>query len=635
MVLLDGGRVADEMLDELQKDSREDLHVRPLSREDLQKELQIFAETVLDTQLAVLADRVNTFVRDELQARPVATPSNGMIKQQSPMVSRRFTVGEVFDEVGESLLDSSAATPQHNDLRKAKRPVRELAYKRMVTINDLQSMEDVMDDMIKVPTMRLNGNDILDGLSAQKIKESGCKAKLGRLVKGERFDDIVTVVILINAIYVGVVTDYSARNETEEKPLVYRAFELFFLLFFALEIGLRMYVHGLNLYKCKLPPNNLPNKMLYWNLLDTVVVALQVFEFMILLAGFSQKVLGKVSIVRLLRTVRLIRVVRLLKVFRFVRDLRMIVYSITRSFSIFLWSAAALFMLTFLWSIYFTELVSTAKLSYDIEDDILDLHFKTLPRTFLSLMKAVSGGIDWGELADALGLIGALPGTSMLVLYITFTTLAVMNVITGVFLDTAMEGAKEERERYVFRNARVIFEAADNNGNGMISWQDFADALQHPRVCEFFESIDIDPDQAQNLFDLLDVSGDGSISSDEFLNGCLRLRGSAKALDLLVLSREVQQLFTDAAEIQRANWSNIEGSPEGTPSHDVPQKGDQKTEVHLSPDKYGGRMSHSGEKRRGTSHEAPKPLDAASPKELVRQNLPGELNVSDVSYVSA
>merc|ERR1711972_516951 len=118
-----------------------------------------------------------------------------------------------------------------------------------------------------------------------------------------------------------------------------------------------------------------------------------------------------------------------------------------------------------------------------------------------------------------------------------------MNVITGVFLETAMERAKQEKEIFLVGNARIVFERADMDKSGMISWPEFQKALEVDDMRDFFEAIDIDQTEAKSLFDLLDISGDGKISADEFLNGCLRVRGPAKALDLLVLSREVSQLI--------------------------------------------------------------------------------------------
>ena len=42
------------------------------------------------------------------------------------------------------------------------------------------------------------------------------------------------------------------------------------------------------------------------------------------------------------------------------------------------------------------------------------------------------------------------------------------------------------------------------------------------------------------VFKILDLDDDGTLDADEFLSGCLRLRGPAKTLDVLVARRKVR-----------------------------------------------------------------------------------------------
>merc|ERR1712217_285523 len=53
--------------------------------------------------------------------------------------------------------------------------------------------------------------------------------------------------------------------------------------------------------------------------------------------------------------------------------------------------------------------------------------------------------------------------------------------------------------------------------------------------------LDIDVSEADGLFYLLDAEESGRISAEDFASGCARLRGSAKALDLAILMREVNR----------------------------------------------------------------------------------------------
>ena len=42
------------------------------------------------------------------------------------------------------------------------------------------------------------------------------------------------------------------------------------------------------------------------------------------------------------------------------------------------------------------------------------------------------------------------------------------------------------------------------------------------------------------VFKILDLDDDGALDADEFLSGCLRLRGPAKTLDVLVARRKIR-----------------------------------------------------------------------------------------------
>ena len=49
---------------------------------------------------------------------------------------------------------------------------------------------------------------------------------------------------------------------------------------------------------------------------------------------------------------------------------------------------------------------------------------------------------------------------------------------------------------------------------------------------------------AAELFHMLDASHEGHIQADEFLNGCLRLDGPAKAIDLAAFMEESRKAGT-------------------------------------------------------------------------------------------
>ena len=55
---------------------------------------------------------------------------------------------------------------------------------------------------------------------------------------------------------------------------------------------------------------------------------------------------------------------------------------------------------------------------------------------------------------------------------------------------------------------------------------------------EYLSFIDVDPSDAKDLYQLLDVENSGAVPAEEFLGGCMRLRGNARSLDLSLMMHE-------------------------------------------------------------------------------------------------
>merc|ERR1711948_197480 len=71
-----------------------------------------------------------------------------------------------------------------------------------------------------------------------------------------------------------------------------------------------------------------------------------------------------------------------------------------------------------------------------------------------------------------------------------------------------------------------------------ITWDAFKGKLHTPAMLDYFKTIDVDPSEGRGLFDLLDVDDSGTVDASEMVNGFLKLRGPAKALDIALLMRQ-------------------------------------------------------------------------------------------------
>merc|ERR1712232_274783 len=113
--------------------------------------------------------------------------------------------------------------------------------------------------------------------------------------------------------------------------------------------------------------------------------------------------------------------------------------------------------------------------------------------------------------------------------YFVFTYFAVLNVITGVFCQSAIESATTNKELATMQKLadkqkwteamREVFGQMDNDNNGDIDIYEFQSHLNNDKMLAYLSLLDIDVGDAWTLFKLLDTSSDGLISVDEFVDG--------------------------------------------------------------------------------------------------------------------
>merc|ERR1712032_1508758 len=93
------------------------------------------------------------------------------------------------------------------------------------------------------------------------------------------------------------------------------------------------------------------------------------------------------------------------------------------------------------------------------------------------------------------------------------------------------------------RRIVTFFEEADKDHSGMLSWEEFKTYLQNSKVKAYFQALELDVSQAHKLFTLLDADNSDQVGLHEFLEGCMRLKGQAKSIDVNMLLYESERVF--------------------------------------------------------------------------------------------
>merc|ERR1719195_2312335 len=99
----------------------------------------------------------------------------------------------------------------------------------------------------------------------------------------------------------------------------------------------------------------------------------------------------------------------------------------------------------------------------------------------------------------------------------------------------------ELREKYI-SEMRELFIEMDRDSSGTVSLDEIQSYLQDPRVQSYFQALGLDTKDTERLFKLIDDDESGDVDVDEFLEGCLRLKGQARSIDLHALMHECRKL---------------------------------------------------------------------------------------------
>lgn len=373
------------------------------------------------------------------------------------------------------------------------------------------------------------------------FRKQAASAFCSAVVQSRPFTWIIGTAILANSIVIGIQTDYMATHSTTDVPMFFYYAEAVFCVVFLFDISIRLSAYGCQFFT---------GPDWKWNLFDGAIVLLQLVEDATLVSAMFTS--GKQSIqiseetdgtrvLRVLRIFRLLRVLRLGRIVHVISEFQAICVAIASSMRSLCWTIVLLLLLIYMFSVCLTQVVTDHLNTNKVvpHEEELRFYYGSLVASMLSCFKSVSEGIHWGELTTPLS-----PAMQILfILYIAFVSFALMNMLTGIFVDKALQSGQSERRRFLLSEIRAIFTSGDNvQKSGKVTWADFQAHLEDPHLQSYLHAIDVDKADAHELFYLLDAHQDGSVEVEEFVNGCLSLDGPAKAIDLAAFVKETRHM---------------------------------------------------------------------------------------------
>lgn len=506
-------------------------------RESIAGELHTFGDTVLRPALRDLRTQILQDVHEEF-ARQATQHSVRPSKGSRIMGARR---SELSSEI---LLEG--ANDEHQPESEHRNSVRDIGFKVGVGVNKSELLRALGEEepllavapteVSRIPEEREAGDDNLPDAETRLDLSGKVHYVLGSVVTHSSFDYFVSLFVLINAALIGCETDWKATHFDADNPRIFFALDGACGLFFTCELSLRMFVHGSKFWSS-------PDYA--WNLFDTVVVGLQIFDG---IAGLLPKGMmpDNPGFVHGLRLIRLARIVRLARVLHLLVELRTMLMSIIGSLRSLFWALVLYFMFIFVVSVYFTQTITEQRESAHADGrqsegfEDLDSYYGSLWRTIFSMWSCILGGMDWAILAKLLMQEVSLSTGVVFIFFVAFCMMAMANVITGIFVETAMQHAEQDADIHVAKKVSEMFRQF--SPHGAMSEEAFLRLAKNFKLDELFRAINVDKSDAATVFTLIDADNSGSLDTFELLDGWLRLRGSAKSIDLAVLMREADAI---------------------------------------------------------------------------------------------
>eukprot|EP00929_Paragymnodinium_shiwhaense_P006953 TRINITY_DN11090_c0_g1_i1.p1 TRINITY_DN11090_c0_g1~~TRINITY_DN11090_c0_g1_i1.p1 ORF type:complete len:508 (-),score=108.52 TRINITY_DN11090_c0_g1_i1:149-1672(-) len=381
---------------------------------------------------------------------------------------------------------------------------------------------------------------------------------LRNMVASAAFEGVFTFVLISNSIFIGIQANYVITHPSQDFPDSIKIGSHVYAGIFFIELCIRFAAAGPRRFFTS-------RRDVMWNLLDLFCVSVSIVEIFLEIlytvsddAADSQS-MESVRILRILRVSRLFRTLRVARLIRFVRALRTLVYSIVCTLKTVFWAMILLLLIIYVFGLLFVQALADHKEAIGLENhdqlgDDLIMFWGSLPDAMITLYKTIAGGLSWHDAVYPLREVGFI-WVSLFLVYTAFTILAVMNVITGVFCESAIESAKQDQEAVIQQRLqnkkayteklKLLFNTIDDDGSNQITVEEFFEYFENEQAQAFFEYMGIEIADAREVINLVDQDGSGSVDIEEFVVGCLRLRGPARAID-------VAQVQYDSRGLQRA-----------------------------------------------------------------------------------
>lgn len=297
------------------------------------------------------------------------------------------------------------------------------------------------------------------------------------------FGHVTLLVIAANAAYMGIDAELNTATTFSDTDWWFLVCEYFFVVFFTLEWTVRFGAFAVK-YDC------LKDAWFKFDSALLMVIWFETFVLPSLLAIFDGI---PVSSIKLFRLFRLARLVRIMRAFPELVTMIQGMLAATRAVG----SAMVLLVIAiYAWGITMNTLLK--------DDETVKKYWSTIPASMMTLMAN-------GTLGDSIGTILRLiqhngPALVLLILFIVFSALTVLNMLVGVLCEVVAEVAAAEHSNAVMIKLKgsllVMLRRIDEDGSGFIDKNELMGIMRDANALAVMQDLNI---SAKNFIEMIDM----------------------------------------------------------------------------------------------------------------------------------
>lgn len=396
-----------------------------------------------------------------------------------------------------------------------------------------ENMKEKIRDQMSKPTYDV----------ANFYHKRGCAQKIAR---SNVFDQTTLFIIVLNAIWIFIDTDYNPADVLAHAPIIFQVVEQLFCFYFVFEWTVRFLAFKKKCNGCRDA----------WFVFDTALVILFVMDTWIVytyvkLSGTaSSGGLGNASILRVARLLRLTRMARMARLLRVMPELIILIKGMGAAMRSVGFTLILLVLLLYVFGIAFKQLCA------DPDLHICQEFFSSVPRSMHSLL--VHGTL-MDDLRDFVIPLEEYSIWFLMLFYffLLLSALTVMNMLIGVLCDVVNNTASVEKEAlavlYVKDRLSVALKHMNLKASDCrISKEEFLEILNTKEAAMVLREVGVDVIGLVDFADFIfkdDIHSDDlaeeevkTLSFSDFVQVILKLRGNNNATvrDIVDLRKFVQ-----------------------------------------------------------------------------------------------